>query len=230
MIAFSQLVTTIIILLLLANNYYGQKLVEMKYESDRLMNLAALKYINEYIMFWRPQKVGSSTLLSAILSFGYRYNIIPRSKGIRNSLCYKISKCALFNQTHLNSNKNLYYTDEFRKSTSFNLKNEGIFKIIESVRFSLSSNHEICNFHHEITQFNLQCAFEYRNFSDNYQGIQTSDKLIREIFMVRDPLSRMISIYYFWGELSKLSYLRKKGLIKSMKSAGRIGSTESLGI
>ena len=34
----------------------------------------------ENIMFWRPQKVGSSTLLSLLVSFGYRYNHLPREE------------------------------------------------------------------------------------------------------------------------------------------------------
>ena len=33
------------------------------------------------IMFWRPQKVGSSTILSILVSYGFRYNAIPRRKG-----------------------------------------------------------------------------------------------------------------------------------------------------
>jgi len=47
------------------------------------------------IMFWRPQKVGSSTILSILMSFGYRYNLMPRRKDAANSFCSKIAQCAL---------------------------------------------------------------------------------------------------------------------------------------
>ena len=46
-------------------------------EVVRLQGLRALKDV-ENLMFWRPQKVGSSSLLSLLVSFGYRYNLLPR--------------------------------------------------------------------------------------------------------------------------------------------------------
>ena len=42
-----------------------------------------------YYMFWRIQKVGSSTLLAILTSFAYRFSMIPRMKlkGNANSFC-----------------------------------------------------------------------------------------------------------------------------------------------
>ena len=45
------------------------------------------------VFFWRPQKVGSSTILSILLSYSYRYNIISRRKGGSNAFCLKIASC-----------------------------------------------------------------------------------------------------------------------------------------
>ena len=42
-------------------------------------------YYNQ-IMFWRPQKVGSSTIVSLFVSYAYRYNFIQKRKGVQNSL------------------------------------------------------------------------------------------------------------------------------------------------
>ena len=47
------------------------------------------------IIFWRPQKVGSSTILSLLVSYGYRYNVLVRRKSAFNSLCIKAARCAL---------------------------------------------------------------------------------------------------------------------------------------
>ena len=60
---------------LLANDVEGIEL-----EIHRLNSLKPLKKASN-IMFWRPQKVGSSTLLSLLVSYGYRFNMIPRRKG-----------------------------------------------------------------------------------------------------------------------------------------------------
>ena len=51
-------------------------------EIRRLNNLKPLLNSSN-IMFWRPQKVGSSTILSLLVSFGFRFNYLPRRKGKR---------------------------------------------------------------------------------------------------------------------------------------------------
>ena len=67
-------------------------------QREEMHALRNLKPLIDYpkIMFWRPQKVGSSTILSLLLSFGYRNNILPRRKSSGTSfLCRKIAKCGL---------------------------------------------------------------------------------------------------------------------------------------
>ena len=64
-----------------------------------LNNPAALQEMKvlkdtENIMFWRPQKVGSSTLLSLLVSYGFRYNHLPRRKAYMNSFCTSIASTA----------------------------------------------------------------------------------------------------------------------------------------
>lgn len=52
--------------------------IKPQQETSHLKNTIPIKYENEYYMFWRPQKVGSSTLLSIFVSMGFRYSNIPR--------------------------------------------------------------------------------------------------------------------------------------------------------
>ena len=54
----------------------------------------------ERIMFWRLQKVGSSTILSILLSYGYRNNILPKRKSPGfNRVCENIKKCSALNSS-----------------------------------------------------------------------------------------------------------------------------------
>jgi hypothetical protein len=63
---------------------------------------------SKYIMFWRPQKVGSSTILSILISFGFRYNVLPRPKMFKNSFCVKIAKCASEDLRYSNYSEVIY--------------------------------------------------------------------------------------------------------------------------
>jgi hypothetical protein len=64
-------------------------------EYQMLMSLKPLIEKPPNIQFWRPQKVGSSTILSLLVSFSFRYNILPKRKASQNLLCRKIAKCAV---------------------------------------------------------------------------------------------------------------------------------------
>ena len=67
-------------------------------EMNLINSLQPINSNQSAIMFWRPQKVGSSTILSLLVSYGYRYNVIPRRKTpIVNSLCIKMAACYLNN-------------------------------------------------------------------------------------------------------------------------------------
>lgn len=59
----------------------------------------------------------------------------------------------------------------------------------------ISIQHQICNMDGSVTQQALPCAFRSNN---------DLSSPIKQITMVREPVSRAISVYYFWGELYKL--------------------------
>ena len=51
-------------------------------EAKMLMNLKPLLPDHPHIMYWRPQKVGSSTILSILVSFAYRYVLLYHANGL----------------------------------------------------------------------------------------------------------------------------------------------------
>ena len=51
------------------------------------------------------------------------------------------------------------------------------------------------------------------------------NKSVVQIFMVREPLARALSVYYFWGELFKLKNSIKKS--KNLKGKVRLGKLEN---
>jgi hypothetical protein len=193
----------------------GISLKDLQRETDMLTQLSRLKYHDSYLMFWRPQKVGSSTLLGIILSHSYRYNLIPRAKGGKNSFCAKVLRCSL-------DNRYANYTDAdvsalrsvLKSMKASSSRNANAIQaqtqreqIIESIMFSSSLNHEICNAQYRYIKSGLECAFLERD----KKSIPSSAYNLKQVFIVRDPLRRMISIYYFWGELAKLSlHMRRR--------------------
>lgn len=173
-----------------------------------------LKVNNEYIMFWRPQKVGSSTILSILMSYAYRYNVLPRRKTVNNAFCKMIGYCATKN---LHYEKNASVMQKLQKFLAGNQKDENsnIQNIEQQIRsitspFQMSLTHELCNFDATILQQHLLCAFDaQRNTSNRGRTSASSAVAVKEVFLVREPLSRAVSIYYFWGELFKLAQERK---------------------
>ena len=176
------------------------------------------------VMFWRPQKVGSSTVLSLLTSFGYRYNAPPRRKSpVVNSLCIRMARCALHNLRNGGSVTDsvdvaelLRYLEgyisrraypENRKISRLNDEAIAADKVVGSQPFKISSSHQICNLRVKVVQSSLQCAFadttalDVENSSERIVGLS---EVVKELFVVRNPLSRAISVYYFWGELFKM--------------------------
>lgn len=208
----------------------GQGNMSLTLMSDR--RLAYSDNVNishSKVMFWRPQKVGSSTILSLLTSFGYRYDAPPRRKSpIINSLCIKMASCALHELRSSNSanasthaGELLKYLEGYidRRSYPVNKKpgplKAATIKVersVEAQSFKISSSHQICNLRAPIVKSSLQCTFSNRTV--NYLLAAGEDKpyfrsvepteVIKELFVVRNPLSRAISIYYFWGELFKM--------------------------
>lgn len=175
------------------------------------------------IMFWRPQKVGSSSLLSLLLSFGYRYNLVMRRKGVSNSMCLKIAACAVKRLDWINSIHDTYKnmsgiitSEGFDKSSKqylqkyverkiegsggvrngkklLNRANSRVETIGEKeIDYKLSLGHQICNLDANLVQRELHCAFKH-----------SGSPRVHELFIVREPIERALSIYYFWGELFK---------------------------
>lgn len=180
-------------------------------EIERLNQLKRIKPLDSFIMFWRPQKVGSSTLLSLLLSYAYRYNLAPRTRGQSTSFRSKILSCAYNNPNSLlSSDERMSLSQQLRSYHDRTTSKRN--QLIESLNYYMSVYHELCNYRHDLIYQNLRCAFEARyplpyNFT-------ISSRPVYEIFMVREPLSRLISSYYFWGEISKMRKSRSKGNVR----------------
>lgn len=71
--------------------------------------------------------------------------------------------------------------------------------------------HYLCNLDGDVTQKMLPCALRSRNRT----------AAIKQITLLRDPLSRAISVYYFWGELFKLAESKRKGKKDGQKGIGQ---------
>ena len=209
-------------------------------EVDFTSALVPVHHNQTTIMFWRPQKVGSSTILSLLVSYGYRYNAIQRRKAPMNSMCIKIAKCALnhYDELLTSTSKKYFTMDRKRLKTyvikrlhgagglqgtkPFGMENE---RLADIQMYYISTSHQMCNLPAAIVQSQLNCMFT--NHTENVlkrriaEGSTESEVLafrrqqrvlaagsVKELFVVREPLSRAISIYYFWGELYKLHAAR----------------------
>ena len=227
----------------------------IKREIALTSSLFPLHHNQTAIMFWRPQKVGSSTILSLLVSYGYRYNAIPRRKAPMNSMCLKIAKCALDHYDELTtstSNKDmtidrkrlknyvirrLHGAGGLHGTRSHSVENE---RIAESQVYYVSTSHQMCNLPAAIVQSQLSCIFT--NHTANMpklrtiSGGATSELLavqpqqralpatnVKELYIVREPLSRAISVYYFWGELYKLHAART-----AARTTGRVPSANKM--
>ncbi len=177
-------------------------------------------------MYWRPQKVGSSTLLSLFASYGFRYNYLPKRKVGSSSFCRVIAELAL-----QNSELNTYQLQYLQKYVSLKIpgyksssdvtqatKNSEALSI--DIPFYISLNHELCAIQASLIRSNLLQAFRKAAKDDSYKPNK-----VLEVFQVREPLARAISVYYFWGELYKL---RSKTNNVSRKTSITAPSTSSL--
>ncbi len=139
-----------------------------------------------YIMFWRPQKVGSSTVASMFASFGFRYNLYPRGKSSANGFCRKLARCEIaklenMTSVELNNEKNQNRLMHLEKFANGNGKGQGskkrFDKDVDASLFRMSINHELCNLHNNIIENNLKCGF---NINENDNKAQ-----IKQVFLVR---------------------------------------------
>lgn len=142
-----------------------------------------------------------STLVNILNIFGFRHNYTLTPKGTRNSLCSFIDKC----NKELKAKERSYSHGRSLYRNNNLLKNRPLRPIdhIPSSRYAdISIQHQICNMNGSEIQRALPCAF------------RSQDDLsfpIKQITLVREPVARAVSVYYFWGELGKLSVQRSRG-------------------
>ena len=181
-----------------------KKLESTEKERKRLLKLKPLLE-SPNIMFWRPQKVGSSTVLSLLVSYGYRYNALPRRKASMNSFCRHIAECVLEEIDKSGSKKfnQKAFLESYKKgqilgSGKLNTRPQEAEKerLSREIPFQISLTHELCNMPHKLIDKGLSCAFSSND--------KRKRQPVKEIFLVREPLARALSVYYFWGELFKL--------------------------
>jgi hypothetical protein len=207
----AMLLASYLLVLLLSSSSFvlsARQKKSMLQEIERLNQLKTIKPLDSYIMFWRPQKVGSSTMLSVLLSYGYRYNLYPRNRGHATNFCMKILSCAYDNPSTVLSSDERGYLTKYLHQYRQNTMESKIYQAVESLSYYMSVYHELCNQRHDIIHENLRCAFKAR-YPTSYNFTDTSYPVF-EIFMVREPLSRLISSYYFWGEIAKMRKLSGK--------------------
>jgi len=231
------IILTILMLILLINSINSNQIKNHlnqdekdKLEFQLLRSLEPIDYNSSrinYVMFWRPQKVGSSTILSILTSYGYRFNKLSRRKGIMNSLCKKIAQCFIesYDEAQPAYVYRTLYEDFQVTNNMYNLlksylagRAEGsgppkgggrkaeLESAAEQLPYHMSVQHNLCNLNSRIVQEELLCAFNHKKNIINYA--KPPDVDMKQIFVLRNPLDRMISIYYFWGELFKLAALR----------------------
>ena len=193
--------------------------------------IAANRYSSHepYIMFWRPQKVGSSTIESILVSYAYRHYLLPRlrSEGMRNSniLCSMIALCGLAKADqeksyaeHREELKDVILmmmsTNSLSDKHARNIdRNDAILKkfkpedTVVPYQYKISVNHQICNLPSHIVNNEMHCAFS-PNITDTIRSSKkVKDFNIKQVFAVREPLSRAVSVYYYWGECYKVGKL-----------------------
>lgn len=211
-------------------------------ETNMLRGLTPLKEQNDYIVFWRPQKVGSSTLLSILMSYAYRYNTINKRKASPNSFCRLIAQCALERDDNLTASAkerlSLYSLQKVPGNSNMEPKTTETIKKVEaaslSIPYHIVATHELCALENEYIQSQLLCSFQKGATTPSSQKSNPLQS-VKQLFLVREPLSRAISIYYFWGELSKLvlslkSPDRTRRLAnekKKKKGKAKLGSTNT---
>ena len=293
--------------------------IKNEHEYKMLMSLKPLLVKPPNVHFWRPQKVGSSTIVSLLVSFAYRYNLLPRRKTAQNFVCRKIAKCAWeyldlskdtigrveenagvdiahnINATdfrtllqeyvslgkwprldaHGRPSKKIKNGNPTARSLALDRESEIIYPAFFSVQ------HELCHLDAAMIRDHMECAFSkitlkewnvslpngsrrHVKGSKGTEIVHTSDPQnplhleqaqglwmfsepvlpinedvtqrsihlynqrnnsissedlvlknpnaqggLKEVFMVREPVARAISVYYFWGELFKMRKLAK---------------------
>lgn len=136
--------------------------------------------------------MGSSTIVGLLASYGFRYNAFPRRRGSKSSFCRFMAKCA--------SGKNATHElIQLKKQPLGGKKKRDLESDIAATKvpFAISLTHEVCNAPAAVLSQSLECGFGRKL------------QQVKQLFIVREPLSRAISVYYFWGELYKLNQAKR---------------------
>ena len=187
----------------------GRKKHRIKKKAHRkvyrdLANTTTLQPLNEEppIMFWRLQKVGSSSLVGLFVSYAFRYNLLLRHPS--GNLCTKLESCLPMHHLHtMGRERYLHHVRSEFKRHFPSKRGIKLFDAIDAHPYHISASHQLCALSPRIIRNNLACTF-FNSFSN---ALYNSTK---EIFLLRDPLSRAVSVYYFWGELYKMSNFSKQ--------------------
>lgn len=214
---------------------------------------------DSYLMFWKANKVGSTTLAQIILSHAYCNDILPKASSSANYLCRKMALCAWEDRAiHSSLNSSLveslpnyvrsYHSSSKAIHASKTREMEVISELIAPYKYSIV--HEVCDLDHRIVESQLPCAFgpislpptstsddsdstildPQRNMTmhsisewdvgrTSRQPPLPSTTIMKEVFLVRDPLARAVSVYYFLGEM--LRYLQSSLQISSHSQRSR---------
>jgi len=85
-------------------------------------------------------------------------------------------------------------------------------RLADSQPYLISTSHQMCNLHPRIVQWRLPTVFHNRTIAAAHANVTTTARTtVHELFIVREPLARAVSVYYFWGELYKLHAAAGRG-------------------
>ena len=135
-----------------------------------------------------------STIVNILNTYGLRHNLTISPKGAKNSLCHFIDKCA--KELNLDLEASTETTSKLKK-----IKLRAIDSSDLSRHADISVMHHLCDVSGHTTQAALPCAFR------SHKSAKRTP--IKQITVVREPLSRALSVYYFWGELFKLKEISR---------------------
>ena len=186
------------------------------------------------IMFWRPNKVGSTTVGQLFVSYAFRNRQFPRRASTLNYFCRKVAVCALEHGNHVEKERlSQYISANYENMTRLLDKGSSVTvpgaleNAGELSPYHMSITHEVCNFNAAVLQKHLACAFAplspstlsslavtmmSRSILDPAKVIPPHDSpfttasssSIKEVFLVREPVARAVSGYYYIGEMIRL--------------------------
>lgn len=185
-------------------------------------------------MFWRPNKVGSTTVGQLFVSYAFRNKQFPLRASTLNYLCRKVAVCAFEHGKNVEKERlSQYISANYENMTRLLDKGSSVTvagaleNAGELSPHHMSITHEVCNFDAAVLQKHLACAFaplspstlsslavtmSSRSILEPAKVIPPHDSpfttasssSIKEVFLVREPVARAVSGYYYIGEMIRL--------------------------